>query len=81
MAISIFPLLPDFGAEIGDVDLARPLSPEDREAIKAAFWKYGVLVFPAQTLTQAQESGASNAYRQKTQDALDRLRKLLLENT
>ena len=34
-----------------------------------------------QTLTQAQESGASNAYRQKTQDALDRLRKLLLENT
>ena len=54
MAISIFPLLPDFGAEIGDVDLARPLSAEDREAIKAAFWKYGVLVFPAQTLTQEQ---------------------------
>jgi tetratricopeptide (TPR) repeat protein len=34
-----------------------------------------------QTLTQAQESGANNAYRQKTQDALDRLRKLLLENS
>jgi hypothetical protein len=33
------------------------------------------------TLTQAQESGASNAYRQKTQDALDRLRKLLLESS
>ena len=47
MAISIFPILPDFAAEIGDVDLAKPLSPEDREAIKAAFWKYGVLVFPA----------------------------------
>jgi tetratricopeptide (TPR) repeat protein len=34
-----------------------------------------------QTLTQAQESGANNAYRQKTQDALDRLRRLLLENS
>lgn len=33
------------------------------------------------TLTQAQESGARNAYRQKTQDALDRLRKLLLESS
>ncbi len=54
MSISIFPLLPDFAAEIGDVDLARPLSAEDRDAIKAAFWKYGVLVFPAQTMTQEQ---------------------------
>src|SRR5471030_3029865 len=54
MAISIFPLLPDFGAEIGDVDLAQPLSAEDRDAIKAAFWKYAVLVFPAQSLTQEQ---------------------------
>ena len=54
MAISIFPLLPDFAAEIGDVDLAKPLSGEDRDAIKAAFWKYGVLVFPAQEMTQEQ---------------------------
>jgi tetratricopeptide (TPR) repeat protein len=34
-----------------------------------------------QTLTQAQESGAKNSYRQKTQESLDRLRKLLLENS
>ena len=54
MAISIYPVTPDFAAEIGDVDLAQPLSPEDRDAIKAAFWKYAVLVFPAQTLTSDQ---------------------------
>ena len=54
MAISIFPVTPDFAAEIGDVDLAQPLSPEDRDAIKAAFWKYAVLVFPAQVLTSEQ---------------------------
>ena len=54
MAIRIFPITPGFAAEIGDVDLSRPLSTEDREAIKAAFWKYAVLVFPAQALTQEQ---------------------------
>jgi alpha-ketoglutarate-dependent 2,4-dichlorophenoxyacetate dioxygenase len=54
MAISIFPVTPDFVAEIGDVDLSRPLSPDDQGAIKAAFWKYAVLVFPAQQLTPSQ---------------------------
>jgi len=54
MAISIFPVTPDFAAEIGDVDLSRPLSPGDQDAIKAAFWKYAVLVFPAQQLTPSQ---------------------------
>ena len=46
MAISIYPVNADFAAEIGDVDLSKPLSPEDREGILAAFWKYAVLVFP-----------------------------------
>jgi alpha-ketoglutarate-dependent 2,4-dichlorophenoxyacetate dioxygenase len=54
MAISIYPVTPDFAAEVGDVDLAKPLSPEDRDAIKAAFWKYSVLVFPAQEITSDQ---------------------------
>jgi alpha-ketoglutarate-dependent 2,4-dichlorophenoxyacetate dioxygenase len=52
MAITLFPIYPDFAAEIGDVDLSRPLSTEDRDAIKAAFWKYAVLVFPTQEMTQ-----------------------------
>ena len=54
MAISIYPVTADFAAEIGDVDLSRPLAAEDRDAIKAAFWKYAVLVFPAQALTSDQ---------------------------
>ena len=54
MAIRIFLVTPDFAAEIGGVDLSQPLPPDDRNAIKAAFWKYGVLVFPAQQLTSAQ---------------------------
>lgn len=54
MALSIYPIASNFVAEIGDVDLSRPLSLEDREAIKEAFWKYAVLIFPQQTMTQQQ---------------------------
>jgi alpha-ketoglutarate-dependent 2,4-dichlorophenoxyacetate dioxygenase len=54
VTISVYPVTPAFAAEIGDVDLARPLSPADRDAIKAAFWKYAVLVFPGQVLTSDQ---------------------------
>ena len=48
MTIKLFPVTETFACEVGDVDLAQPLSPEDEAAIKAAFWKYAVLVFPAQ---------------------------------
>ena len=54
MAITLYPVKPDFMAEIGDVDLSMPLSDVDRAAIKAAFFKYSVLVFPEQELTSAQ---------------------------
>ncbi len=51
MTISINAYTPDFVAEIGDVDLSQPLAPTDIDAIKQAFWKYGVLVFPEQQLS------------------------------
>ena len=54
MSISIYPVTPDFAAEIGDVNLAQPLSHEDRAAIKDAFWKYAVLIFPAQEINSDQ---------------------------
>ena len=54
MAITIYPITPNFAAEIGDVDLRHPLSDEDRAAIKAAFWQYAVLAFPGQELTDDQ---------------------------
>ena len=54
MAISIYPVTETFAAEIGDVDLARPLDPEDFAAVKEAFATYAVLIFPDQQLTQEQ---------------------------
>jgi len=55
MSITIYPVTPDFAAEIGDVDLSKPLAAADIEAIKQAFWKYAVLVFPQQQLNQDQQ--------------------------
>jgi len=54
MAIRVFPVTPDFAAEVGDVDLTQALSADDSVAIKAAFSKYAVLIFPAQQLTSEQ---------------------------
>ena len=51
MAISIHAVTPSFAAEVGDVDLGRPLSKDDVAAIKAAFTRYAVLVFPDQTFS------------------------------
>ena len=49
MTVTVQPTTPDFAAEVGDVDLGKPLSPEDLAAIRAAFTRYAVLVFPDQT--------------------------------
>ncbi|MSQ63439.1 MAG: TauD/TfdA family dioxygenase [Betaproteobacteria bacterium] len=54
MPISIFPVTPGFVAEIGDVDLSRPLDADTLQAVRGAFATYAVLVFPAQTLTSEQ---------------------------
>jgi alpha-ketoglutarate-dependent 2,4-dichlorophenoxyacetate dioxygenase len=51
MAPSIYPVTPNFVAEIGDLDLSKPLSTSDLATVKNAFWKYAVLVFPDQDLT------------------------------
>ncbi len=54
MAIAVFPITPSFAAEVGDVDLSQPLSDDDLSAIKKAFWRYSVLVFPDQHLSADQ---------------------------
>jgi len=51
MTITVQPITPSFAAEVGDVDLGRPLAAEDVAAIKAAFTEYAVLVFPDQEFT------------------------------
>ncbi|MBX3666429.1 MAG: TauD/TfdA family dioxygenase [Burkholderiales bacterium] len=62
MAITVYPVTPDFAAEIGDVDLSKPLPAEDFEAIRQAFWKYAVLVFPQQQLTTDQQLAFSERW-------------------
>ncbi len=49
--MEIFPVYEDFAAEVADLDLARPLSPEDLAVIETAFNRYAVLVFAQQQLT------------------------------
>jgi len=51
MPITVQPVTPNFAAEVGDVDLGQPLSTDDVAAIKAAFTRYAVLVFPDQTFS------------------------------
>ncbi len=54
MAISVHPVSSNFVAEVCDVDLSQELSETDLSAIKNAFWKYSVLIFPGQELSQQQ---------------------------
>jgi alpha-ketoglutarate-dependent 2,4-dichlorophenoxyacetate dioxygenase len=54
MAITVYPVTESFAAEIGDVDLSRPLDSADLAAIKQAFRDYAVLIFPDQELTDEQ---------------------------
>jgi alpha-ketoglutarate-dependent 2,4-dichlorophenoxyacetate dioxygenase len=54
VTIVVCPVTPGFVAEIGDVDLSKPLGAADEAAIKDAFWKYAVLIFPQQELTPQQ---------------------------
>jgi alpha-ketoglutarate-dependent 2,4-dichlorophenoxyacetate dioxygenase len=51
MAVTVQPITSSFAAEVGDIDLGRPISVEDIAAIKQAFTKYAVLVFPDQTFS------------------------------
>ena len=55
MAVTILPVTRSFVAEVGDVDLSRPLDADDLDAVKEAFWNHAVLVFPGQDLTQDQQ--------------------------
>ncbi|HKA80024.1 MAG TPA: TauD/TfdA family dioxygenase [Xanthobacteraceae bacterium] len=54
MAITVVPVTPSFAAEVGDIDLSRPLDPADVQSVKDAFFTYSVLVFPDQHLSQDQ---------------------------
>ena len=55
MAISVKEIKEGFVGEVSGVDLTKPLSKEDAEAIEAAIAKLGVLVFHDQQLTDEQQ--------------------------
>jgi len=54
MSVSIFTVTPSFVAEIGDLDVSRPVAEEDIKAVRDAFAAYAVVIFPAQELTVEQ---------------------------
>ena len=54
MAAQFWPVTENFAAEVGDIDLSRPLGAEDIVAIREALDRYAVLVFPDQALSTGQ---------------------------
>lgn len=51
MPITLSPMTPGFACEVGDIDLARPLPDETLQAVRDAFARFAVLVFPSQDLS------------------------------
>ena len=54
MSATVWPVTDTFTAEIGDVDLSKPLSDADFRIVEDAFERYAVLIFPDQVLSQDQ---------------------------
>ena len=62
MTISVRPLHDVFVAEVGGVDLTRPLAHEDVAAIEAAIAEHAVLVFRDQRITDEQQLAFSRCF-------------------
>jgi len=60
--MQIVPSGESLGARINGLDLAQPLTTEDRDAIKQALGKYGVVSFPKQEIDAAQLKRFSSAF-------------------
>jgi len=60
--IGIRPLQPTIGAEIDGVDLGKPLSSQQRDAIRAAVLRYKVIFFRDQPLTNEQHAAFASAF-------------------
>src|SRR5438477_5389929 len=62
MAIQVTPLHPTLGAEVRGVDLSKPVMPDVFAEIEAAFNRYGILVFPAQPVSDEQQLAFSRLF-------------------
>ncbi|MBJ9977615.1 taurine dioxygenase [Pseudomonas sp. S75] len=56
MSLNITPLSPALGAQLDGIDLARPLSPEQRDTIEQTLLDHQVLFFREQAITPAQQA-------------------------
>jgi len=52
--MTLYPVTDSFAAEVGDIDLSKPLSDTEHAEIEAAFNRYSVLVFSDQELSPDQ---------------------------
>jgi alpha-ketoglutarate-dependent 2,4-dichlorophenoxyacetate dioxygenase len=68
MSAQVWPVTEEFGAEIGDVDLAQPLSDVDWRLIEDAYHRYAVLIFPDQHL----DAGHHVAFAERFGGEIDR---------
>src|SRR5688500_11123275 len=50
-SISVNPISPHIGAEIGNIDLTRPLSKKEIEEVHRAFIQYQVIIFRDQKIS------------------------------
>ena len=55
MSITVKPVTPQFVAEIAGIDLAKPLTPADRDAIEDAINRYAIVVFHDHKLSDDQQ--------------------------
>jgi alpha-ketoglutarate-dependent 2,4-dichlorophenoxyacetate dioxygenase len=62
MPITVSPMTDGFAAEVGDLDLAAPLTPSLLDEIRAAFTRYAVLIFPDQRLNVDQHLDFARAF-------------------
>ena len=69
MTLQIVSLGGPLGARVAGADLTHPPSPEDIEAIETALEQHGVLVFPGQNITPAQQVAWSRAFAELDQTA------------
>ncbi len=60
--VTVTPLTPSIGAEIGGVDLSKPLTNSQREAVHAAFLAHKVLLFRGQDLRPDQLESAGRVF-------------------
>ena len=61
-AITVTPCSPHIGAEIGDIDLTRPLSNSEAQELKQAFTQYLVLFFRDQELSPEQHKAFARRF-------------------